>query len=102
MPEIDLGDKTDRDLLVVVVTTLNGMSEKLTEFCKRVESIAVDHARLRSEHDFHISQCEGPVLAGRDSTNKKVVAASAGAGGVIGAALTTLGNWLLQKMGTGG
>ena len=57
MPDIDYTAKTDRDLLIEVVITTNGVSQKLDKFCEKVEVLVIAQATLLNEHDLRMSDC---------------------------------------------
>ena len=80
MPDIDYSNKTDRDLLVEVVVTTNGISQKLDIVCDKVEV-------LEKEHVLRI--VESPI-------SRKAVAVSAGAGGGIVGLLVIIAQTLID------
>lgn len=86
MAEIEIGAKTDHDLLVIAVTTLNAVNGKLDTFCLRVEDQGHALEILQAEHRMRITQdsCAPP------PTSKKKLAASGSIGGIIGAALVVI------------
>jgi hypothetical protein len=98
MTEIDLNGKSDHDLLVITVTTLNAMTETLHIYCKEVDSHGLQLAVLQSEHNERKNQAD---CAKPPGLSKKQSLTIGGIGGLIGAALAaftvTILEWLSKK-----
>lgn len=92
MPEIDLGKMTDRELLIVTATTVNGMSVKLDTFCLKVDSLEGQFSTLKAEHDL---RTQGDCLP-NTTRSKKELAASGGIGGLIVGGLVLLVEYLVR------
>jgi hypothetical protein len=89
---IDLKGMPDHDLLVVAVTTLNQMDNKLDTVCaknddqeKRLIIIETEHAERKNNGD-----CSTPI-----GTPKKTIALSAGVGAIIIAVI----DYVLKRFG---
>jgi len=95
MTDIDLSGLPDHDLLVVAVTKINAVDEKLESFCVRVETLQIAHARLQAEHDVRVAQSDCPVQA--PGVSRKTVATSAGLGGIVGAIITSVIDYFLRR-----
>ena len=93
MPDIDYTAKTDRDLLIEVVVTTNGISCKLDQYCTKVDSLEVEHAKLRQEHDSRATDCSLP-----PPRSKKDTAIAAGAGGGIVGTLVILAQLIIDYL----
>ena len=81
MPDIDYTAKSDRDLLIEVVVTTNGISQKVDKFCEKVEVLEIEHSKLKKEHDLRSVDCSLPPPRSRKDT---AIAAGTG-GGIVGA-----------------
>ena len=80
MTDIEIHNKTDRDLLVIAVTTINAVGEKLDMFCARVEKQGTQLDILQAEHRGRTAEdCSLP-----RRTSKW------GIGGVIAALITAI------------
>ena len=93
MPDIDYTAKTDRDLLIEVVVTTNGISQKLDRFCEKVEVLEISHAALQNEHNLRINDCSLP-----PPRRKKDTAIAAGAGGGIVGLLVIVAQLLIDYL----
>jgi hypothetical protein len=84
MTEIDLDGKSEHDLLVITVTTLNGMNEKLNNVCREVDRHNIQLAILQTEHDARKNQ------PGCVSPSRKQSFTLAGAGAFVGGLITAV------------
>jgi hypothetical protein len=91
MTDIDLDGKSEHDLLIIVVTTLNNMTETLRTYCKVVDQHELKLAVLQSEHNERKNQteCKSPI-------SKKTVWTTGGISGFIGAVLATMITFLIE------
>jgi hypothetical protein len=94
MAEIELGNKSYRDLMVIAVTTINSQSEKIDKLCAVVDRHENQLTIIQTEHNERKDTC-GTV----NGTNKRTVAASGGIGGVLGAFLLWLFDYLMRRGG---
>jgi hypothetical protein len=85
MTEIDLNGKSERDLLVIIVVTVNAMTEKLNNVCHEYDRQNLQLAILQKEHDERKDNagCASP------PTSRKKMFTTGGVGGIIGGALAT-------------
>ena len=93
MPDIDYTSKSDRDLLIEVVVTTNGMSCKLDKFCEKVDLLEIEHTKLKQEHNMRVTDCSLP-----PPHSKKDTAIAAGAGGGIVGALVILAQLIIDYL----
>jgi hypothetical protein len=81
MTEIDLTGKSDHDLLVITVTTLNMMDERLLTVCHQVDKHNIQLTKLQTEHDERKNQADCTMPP---PTSRKKLITSGGIGGAIG------------------
>ena len=93
MPDIDYTSKTERDLLIEVVVTTNGISQKLDRFCEKVEILEIGYSGLKREHDLRVTDCSPSPLH-----SKKDTAIAAGAGGGIVGTLVILAQLIIDYL----
>jgi hypothetical protein len=94
MAEIEIGQMSDHDLLVVAVTKINGLDIKISEFCSKVESQGHDLEILQAEHRLRTQQadCSAP-----KPTSKKTISITAGIGSIIGAAVIAIVDHFISR-----
>ena len=85
-----LNSKTDHDLLVIAVTTINSMDDKLGTVCAQVNMHEQGLTALRAEHDMRMKEGSCPMTQG---SKRGGVVASGGLGGLIGAAAVAILNY---------
>jgi hypothetical protein len=94
MTGIELSEKSDHDLMVIAVTTINSMNEKLDGVCSEVKSQGKQLTILQTEHDERKDTvCPSP------HSHKKVLATSGSIGGVIGAAIVGIIDYFMRRPG---
>jgi len=105
---IEFDGKSDHDLMVEMVTTLNGFNEKLDNVCKLVDTVHVGWRILQSEHNQvmregghdkeHREHVDSEKQALSSISVLKILGASSGGGSII-LILYLIARGLLSKWG---
>ena len=105
---IEFDGKSDHDLMVEMVTTLNGFNEKLDNVCKLVDTVHVGWRILQSEHNQvmreggHEQEHKNTMVEEKQTLSSistiKILGASSGGGSII-LILYLIARGLLSKLG---
>ncbi len=98
MADIELGCKSDHDLLVIAITKINAMDAKIDKVCYKVEQTESQLIVLQTEHNERKQQPDC-FASYSQPISKKHLATSGGIGGLLGAAAVAVIEYFLRRTG---